>query len=88
MNELNSNDLSNSILAQIIEQMKAEQGKDFSLETLNLAELERRTGISRSRLRRWKKNGFKNLPHGRTGMHPKSTVLTGYTTVLDNILSR
>ena len=30
MNELNSNDLSNSILAQIIEQMKAEQGKDFS----------------------------------------------------------
>ena len=88
MNELNSNDLSNSILAQIIEQMKAEQGKDFSLETLNLAELERRTGISRSRLRRWKKNGFKDLPHGRTGMHPKSTVLTGYTTVLDNMLSQ
>ena len=33
-----------SIVAQAIEEMKAEQGAGFQLEHLNLAELERRTG--------------------------------------------
>ena len=60
MKELISNDLSLSIIAQAIDEMKAEQGKNFSMETLNLAELERRTGISRARLRRWKRNGLSN----------------------------
>ena len=35
------------IIAQAIEEMKAEWGDTFSLEQVNLAELERRTGISR-----------------------------------------
>ena len=39
-------------VAKAIEQMMAEQGDKFSLEKVNLAELERRTGISRARLRR------------------------------------
>ena len=47
-----------SIIAQAIEEMKAEQGASFHLEHLNLAELERRTGISRARLRRLQKTGF------------------------------
>ena len=38
------------IIAQAIEEMKAEQGDSFSLERINLAELERRTGISRGKL--------------------------------------
>lgn len=42
----------NSTVATAIEQMMAEQGDKFSLEKINLAELERRTGISRARLRR------------------------------------
>lgn len=46
------------IIAQAIEEMKAAQGDSFSLEQINLAELERRTGISRGKLRRLKKNGF------------------------------
>ena len=41
-----------SIIAQAIEEMKAEQGASFHLEHLNLAELERRTGISRARQKR------------------------------------
>ena len=34
------------VVAKAIEQMMAEQGDKFSLEKVNLAELERRTGIS------------------------------------------
>ena len=39
-----------TIVSQALEEMKAEQGENFSLATVNLAELQRRTGISRSRL--------------------------------------
>ena len=47
------------IIAQAIEEMKAEWGDTFSLEQINLAELERRTGISRGKLRRLKKKAFR-----------------------------
>ena len=60
MKEQNGNGFAPSI-AQAIEEMKAFQGDSFSLERINLAELERRTGVSRSRLRRLKRNGFQNL---------------------------
>ena len=53
-----------SIIAQAIEEMKAEQGTSFQLEHLNLAELERRTGISRARLRRLQKTGFVYVQSG------------------------
>ena len=36
----------NPVVAEAIKQMMAEQGDKFSLEKINLAELERRTGIS------------------------------------------
>ena len=57
MKEIQSNGFE-AIIAQAIEEMKVEQGKKFSLEHINLAELERRTGISRGKLRRLKKNQF------------------------------
>ena len=57
-----------TILTQAIDQMKMELGDKFDPEKINLAELERRTGISRSRLRRYKKDGFIIKPHGRTGL--------------------
>ena len=64
------------IIAQAIEEMKAEQGASFSLEQINLAELERRTGISRGKLRRLKKNGFQDCRRsGGSGKH-KITKLT------------
>ena len=62
-----------SIIAQAIEEMKAEQGTSFHLEHLNLAELERRTGISRARLRRLQKSEFVSQPHGRIGHKAAAT---------------
>ena len=87
MNEQTSNDLS-LIVAQAIEEIKDEQGNSFSIEKLNLAELGRRTGLSRSRLRRLKANGFKDKPHGLTGRCNHPTVLTGYESVLDDFLRK
>jgi len=86
MNNLISNDLSASIIAQAIEEMKSQQGDRFSIENINLSELERMTGISRQRLRTIQRNGFKNLPHARTGVKSKRTVLDGYTSIIDNLL--
>ncbi len=54
------------ILSQVLNDMKEELGEAFLLEKVNLAEIERRTGISRARLRNWKNNGFHILPHGNT----------------------
>ena len=86
MNERIGNDLCNEIITQAINEMKEAQGEAFSLENINLAELERRTGITRSRLRRLQQNGFKSTPHGRIGQKSDSTVISGYTAVLDNLL--
>lgn len=47
MKDFLSNDFANQSLAQAIEEMKSIQGNDFSIDNINLAELERRTGISR-----------------------------------------
>ena len=79
MNKHNGNDLYIEIIAQDIEEMKEVQGESFSLENVNRAELERRTGITRSRLRRMKANGFKSVPHGLTGKKADATVLNGYS---------
>lgn len=50
--------------------------------------MERRTGISRSKLRRIKKNGFIDKPHGLTGRKSEVTILTSYTGVLDDLLKK
>ena len=73
---------------QAIEEMKVEQGEHFSFEKLNLAELGRRTGVSRKKLRRLKKNGFTGNPHGAKGRKSSQTLLTGYTAVLDALLRK
>ena len=83
----NSNDLS-AIIAQAIDEMKTELGDHFDLKNINLAELERRTGISRAKLRRIKKDGFKILPHGLTGRKAEKTLLTGYTGIIDAKLKK
>ena len=66
MKENMSNGSANSI-TQAIAEMKAEQRESFSLEKINLAELERRSGISRGKLRRLKQNGFKDILQHRAG---------------------
>ena len=87
MKNNNGNDLC-TMIAQAISEMEAEQGKSLSVDEINLAELEHRTGITRSRLRRLKSNNFKPIPHGRTGHHTENTVLSGFTGALDNTLLR
>ena len=85
MKESKSNGLEN-IISQAIEEMKSEQGNNFSLDKINLAELERRTGVSRARLRRLKANHFNQKPHGLVGQKQQSNVLSGYSAYLDKLL--
>lgn len=86
MNEYNSNDSAMDIIAQYIAELKTAQGTDFSYDKVNLAELERRTGLSRQRLRTLQKHKFKNAPHGNTGKTSISSVLDGFTDGLDTLL--
>ena len=83
----NNNGLS-AIIAQALNEMKCELGDRFDLDHINLAELERRTGITRAKLRRIKDNGFQVLPHALTGRKAEKTVLTGYTGVIDALLGK
>ena len=53
---------------------------------MNLAELARRTGLSRFKLRTLKKNGFTVKAHGLVGRKAETTVLSGYTGVIDDLL--
>ena len=76
------------IIAQAIEEIKREQGESFSLDKINLADLERRTGVSRAKLRRLKENGFVVKPHGSSGRSVPATVLTGYAGTLDALLKQ
>ena len=49
------------ILTHALNELKGKQGTSFDPQKINLAELERMTGISRSRLRRLKKNNCKQV---------------------------
>lgn len=73
------------IIAQAIAEMEELHGEFASINEINLAELGRRTGISRAKLRRLKANGFCETPHGLIGQ-PKEHLLDGYSSVLDNLL--
>lgn len=83
--EEKNNDLT-QIIAQILNEIKQELGSDFDFEKINLAELERRSGISRAKLRRLKANGFVDAPHGLKGHKAEKTLLTGYTGIIDGLL--
>ena len=87
MEEIQSNGFED-IISQAIEEMKAEQGNNFSLDRINLAELERRTGISRGKLRRLKENNFELTPHGLAGHKHPQTVITPYAVFLDSLLKQ
>ena len=87
MNENKSNDLQ-TIITQVIEEMKSEQGDKFDLNKINLAEMERRTGLTRAQLRRIKTNRFLVVPHALTGRKATSTIISGYTGVIDDLLKK
>ncbi|MFV0466767.1 MAG: IS21 family transposase [Lachnospiraceae bacterium] len=81
------NDLT-EIIAHSLNEMKMEQGDSFDPNHVNLAELERRTGISRAKLRRIKNAGFVDLPHALTGRKAETTLLTGFSGILDDLLRK
>ena len=68
---INSNDLED-ILAHALATIKGKMGESYSIEKVNLAELHRITGISRSKLRRLKKNSFAVKPNGNKGKSPRN----------------
>ena len=73
------------IIAQAIAEMEEQNGEFSSLDEINLAELERRTGLSRAKLRRLKANGFCETPHGLSGRQ-KEHAMDGFSAVLDGLL--
>ncbi len=75
-----------ALVAETLEAMRAEAGRRFSLNTVNLAELSCRTGISRAKLRRLKQNGFKVLPHASKGRKAEHTILTGHSGIVREYL--
>ena len=74
-----------AIIAQAIAEMEEAYGEFSSLDQINLADLERRTGLSRSKLRRLKKNGFQETPCTRPQVR-KEHIIDGYSSVLDAML--
>lgn len=87
MNDNERNDLQ-VIIDAAIEEMAREGGEPFDPSTINLAEFCRLTNLSRGKARTIKKNSFKAMPHGRCGLKAKTTVLTGYAGVLDDLLRK
>ena len=82
MKELLGNGL-DIIVSQALQEMKEELGESFHIETVNLAALQRKTGISRSRLRRWKRN----ILSPEQDSQQRKSILSDYTSVLDHLLS-
>lgn len=85
MNEMKSNGVE-SIIAHAIAEMESEIGKKLTAKEINLAELQRRTGISRGRLRRLRKNNFVIKPHGRCGKKAPNTLLSEHVGFLNHLL--
>lgn len=76
------------IIDKALEEMAAEEGEGFEPQTCNLADFCRRTGLTRSRARTIKAHGFKVLPHGNSGRKAETTVLTGHTGLVDDLLGK
>ena len=83
---MNRNDFKRTI-TQALDEMKKEQGDSFELSKVNLAEMERRTGISRSKLRKLKRDEFVFKSHGNAGHKPKNSVLNGFEGYIDGLLA-
>jgi hypothetical protein len=88
MKECNDSNDFQEIVTRALEVMKEELGDKFDPDKVNFAESQRRTGISRARLRRLKKDGFIFRPHALSGRRSSLTVLSGYTGLLDGFLKK
>lgn len=73
------------IIGKALEGMAAE---GFDPQACDLADFCRRTGLTRSRARTIKGHGLRVLPHGNTGRKAGTTVLTGHTGLVDDLLGK
>lgn len=88
MKENKHNDLQ-EILTQTLNELKTELGEKFDVNKVNLAELERRTGITRGKLRALKANNFQVKEHGLKGKPSNNTnKISGYTGIINDLLSK
>ena len=71
-----------------LQKMKEKAGDKFDINEVNLAELQRLTGISRKKLRKLETDGFIVKPHGLTGRKKEHTVLSGFTGMIDALLMK
>ncbi len=81
------NDLQTTI-SHALHEMEVEAGKNLDPAKVNLAELERRTGISRKRLRKLKKQEFIVMPHGSLGHKSKTTKISRFGETIDDYLRK
>lgn len=88
MNQENNNNDLQEILTHALNEIKSELGDKFDIDKINLADLERRTGLSRGKLRGLKKNGYKVKPHGLKGKVSNNSVLSGFTGIIDDLLKK
>ena len=76
---VNKNDLE-EILAKALEETRGPDGK------VNLAEIERKTGVSRGVLRRWQENGYRIIAANKGGRPSGSRKLAAYEENVDQFL--
>lgn len=74
------------VVAEAIEQMMVEQGDKVLVEEGQPCGTGAPHGIFRTRLRRMKKHGFKDTKHAAKDRKAPTTLLSGYTGILDGLL--
>lgn len=73
-------------LEDILTQVRIEVKEEYGI--VNLSEVQRRTGISRARLRRWKENGYHVVPNKKVGRPAGSDKLSPYFEILNRLLTK
>ena len=74
------------IIDKALRNMAEEFGAGFDPNKANLAEFCRLTGITRSKARKLKADGFKVKPHGNVGRKHGGGILAEHTEALDGLL--
>ena len=87
-NKINERSDLQEIIDKALKSMAEDAGGELDLADVNLAEFQRRTGLSRSKARTLKGKGFKATPHGRTGQKAAVTVMTGYEETVGALLAK
>lgn len=87
MNEVKCNDLQ-EIVTQSLNEIKEELGDKFDINKVNLAELERRTGLTRAKLRKLKQDSFIVKPHGLKGKTSNNNVIAAFSGPLNDLLAK